>query len=98
MKLPTPETCESYASALLKPSRDYKGGPVNDPGEIAKAAAHALRICAKIKGDDLRAEIDAVISRNTALSSALDDIAEAMRRNTGAALVETIGSIIASAR
>jgi hypothetical protein len=42
--LPSPETCLAYADILEKPYRDVAGGIQHEPGEIAKAAAVALRV------------------------------------------------------
>jgi hypothetical protein len=51
--LPSPETCLAYASALEKPYRDVAGGIQHEPGEIARAAAAALRIVAEREAADL---------------------------------------------
>lgn len=44
--LPEAETMLTYASILLKPKRDIDGR-MRGPGEIEKAAAMALRLCAR---------------------------------------------------
>ena len=45
-RLPSPETCLAYADILEKPYRNVAGGIMHEPGEVARAAATALRIVA----------------------------------------------------
>lgn len=45
--LPDPETLRAYASLFEKPYRDASNGLIREPGEPARAAAIALRLCAR---------------------------------------------------